>query len=173
MSKKNSALIVIDVQNYFLNQHTKHLPKKIANFILKNNKKNNSKFYHVLFTTFVNSKSSNFHKFFGWIKCNSSPDTDIAHELSKFANSKNIFAKHTFSAFKSKKLLAFLRKNRVSEVHLCGTDSDACVLASAYDAFDLGFSVHVIKELCASCNNKRFDKIGKAIIARNLEKRPI
>ena len=170
-SKNKSALIVIDVQNYFLNSSTRHLPEKIAKFISKNK----NEFDFILFTKFVNSKKSNFRRFFNWRKCHSSPDTDIAAVLSKFVNKnkKNVFVKNTFSAFKSKKLIAFLKNKKINTVHLCGTDSDACVLASAFDAFDLGFSAHVIKELCASCNGDSYDKLGKAVIERNLEKRPV
>jgi len=52
---KNS-LIVIDVQNYFVNEHTKSIPEKIAQFIDKN------KFNFVLFTKFINREGSNYFK---------------------------------------------------------------------------------------------------------------
>ena len=161
------ALIVIDVQNYFLNEYTKDLPRKIANFIAKN------KFDFLIFTKFVNSKDSNFYRFFKWKKCFLKEETEIAEGLLTFTNKNNVFVKHTFSAFKNKKLIAFLRKNKIKEVYLCGTDTDACVLASAYDAFDLGFYVYTLKELCSSCNGEYFHSIGKELISRNLEHKPI
>ena len=162
-----SALIVVDVQNYFLNESTKHLPARIAGYI------KSSSFDFVLLTKFVNSRKSNFAKSLGWHNCNSSPDTDIPKELEEFTNGHNVFEKNTFSAFKNVQMVKFLLRNKISKVYLCGTDSDACVLASAYDAFDLGFSVKVVKELCASCNGNDFHEYGRAIIERNLEKRPI
>ena len=69
MSK--TALIIIDVQNYFVNEHTKGIPEKIAQFI------NENKFDFVLFTKFVNHEGSNYFKLLNWHKCLGSPDTDI------------------------------------------------------------------------------------------------
>lgn len=43
-----NALIIIDVQKYFLNKHTKHIPEKIAKFLEKNRD-----FNFVLFFKFV------------------------------------------------------------------------------------------------------------------------
>ncbi len=35
----SKALLVIDMQNYFVNKHTKELPNKIRKFILSNGQK--------------------------------------------------------------------------------------------------------------------------------------
>lgn len=160
-----TALIIIDVQNFFMNEHTKHLPPRILKFVSKNN------FDFVLFTKFVNSPGSSFSKNLGWNYCSSAPETDIAFPLSKLSIKQNTFEKNTFSAFKSKRLLSFLEKNSVGTVFLCGTDSEACVLSSAFDAFDLGFKVKVLKESCASCNGKKFGEMAQKIIEKNLERK--
>ena len=77
-----TALVVIDVQNYFVNDKTKNLPDKIANFI------ENNKFDYVLFTQFINEKDSNFVRLLNWRKCFFSPDIDIYPTLTKFATSE-------------------------------------------------------------------------------------
>ncbi|MBI5159398.1 cysteine hydrolase [Candidatus Micrarchaeota archaeon] len=167
-----TALIIIDVQNRFMNEFTRHLPARILDFVSKN------KFDFVLFIKFVNNNDSGFVKNFGWNECALPPETDIAPELAKLSTPENTFEKNTFSAFKSKRSLdslglpAFLKKNSVSHVFLCGTDSEACVLASAFDAFDSGFKTAVIKELCASCNGKKFSEMASEIIGKNLERAP-
>lgn len=56
-----SALVVVDVQNYFINEHTKGLPERIQKFIVKNR----DSFYYLIFTKFVNKSSSNFVKMLG------------------------------------------------------------------------------------------------------------
>ncbi len=161
-----NALIIIDVQNCFMNKHTRQLPSLISKFFSK------SKFDFVLFTKFVNTRGSNFAKTFGWTACSSPPQAGIVPQLSKLSNENNTFEKDTFSAFKSSRLLAFLRKNSVDQVFLCGTDSEACVLASAFEAFDLGFKVTVLNELCASCNGSKFGAMAREIIETNLERAP-
>lgn len=46
MPKK--ALVIIDLQNYYINETTKHLPSKIKDYIESNN------FEFVLFTKYIN-----------------------------------------------------------------------------------------------------------------------
>lgn len=162
MGKK--ALIVIDVQNYFVNEKTKKIPRKIANFI------RNKKFDFVLFTRFINNKSSNFYKILNWKKCLTSPDTDIHRDFSQFVKSGNLFEKATYSAFKSKKLTRFLKSKGIDELFLCGIDIDACVLATAFDAFDLGYKIHILKDLSKSHSGRKFDRSALNIIEKCLEK---
>lgn len=52
-----------------------------------------------------------------------------------------------FKCFDKESLFAFLDKNHIKEIHLAGFDADDCVLATTYDANDLGYLVFVIEEL--------------------------
>lgn len=161
-----SALIVIDAQRYFIKKNIAWLPRKIAVHIKNNN------YDFVLFTKFVNNAKSNFARTFNWRKCSNTPDTDICPELLDYVNKDNVFEKSAFSAFKSLALKKFLEKHSIKKVFLCGTDTDACVLSSAFEAFDLGYNVKVIKELCASSNGNMLHDYANGIIRRNLETAP-
>lgn len=163
MSK--NALIIIDVQNYFVNEHTKSIPEKIARFIDKN------PFDFLLFTKFVNREGSNYFKLLNWEKCLGSPDTDIHPALEKFVSDSNLFEKASYSIFKSKGFSDFLKRNNISKLYLCGIDIDACVLASAFDAFDLGYDVEVLTDLSLSHSGKRLDNAALEIIKKNLAKK--
>lgn len=109
-----TALVVIDVQNFFVNEKTKDLPSKIASFIEKN------KFDFVLFTQFVNKEDSNFFKLLNFKKSTGSPDTDIHPDLLEFVNKNNLFEKSTYSIFKSPKLFEFLKKNNIKNYFCVG-----------------------------------------------------
>lgn len=159
-----SALIAIDVQNYFVNDKTKNLPRKIADFIEKN------KFDFVLFTQFVNRRDSNFVELLNWKKCFSSPDIDIHPTLIKFITPENTFKKSSYSIFKAKGFIDFLKKYNISKLFLCGIDTDSCVLASAYEAFDLGYKVEVIKKLCQSHSGKDYNSAAVRIIDKSIQK---
>lgn len=158
------ALVVIDVQNFFVNEKTKDLPRKIANFIKK------SKFDFVLFTQFVNKEDSNFFKLLNFKKSTGSPDTDISTDLLEFIHKDNLFEKSTYSIFKSPKLVEFLKKNNITKLFLCGIDSDSCVLASAFDAFDLGYKIKILKNLVKSHTDKVFDDAALKIIHKSIQK---
>lgn len=159
-----NALVVIDVQNYFVNEKTQNLPRRIRDYINKNN------FDFIIFSKEVNNKDSNFVKLLNWRKMFSSPDTDIHPTLLKFANSANTFEKSTYSIFKAKGFLNFLKKNNITRLYFCGTDIDACVLASAFDAFDLGYDIKILKDLSKSHSGKDLDEAAIKIINKNLHK---
>lgn len=159
-----TALVVIDVQNYFVNDKTKELPKKIANYIEQNN------FDFILFTQFVNQKDSNFIKLLHWEKCFSGPDTNIDLKLKKFVTKDNLFKKTSYSIFKSPTFMKFLKNHNIKKLFLCGIDTDSCVLASAFDAFDLGYEVHVLKELSSSHSGQSFHDTAIKIINKSIQK---
>lgn len=162
-----TALIVIDVQNYFINKHTMHIPQKISDYISKHEKD----FDFVLFTKFVNKIDSNYVKLLNWKKCFSSPDTDISEELSKFIDEKNVFVKTAYSAFKSREFSDFLRKNKIKRIFICGIDTDACILATAFETFDLGYDVKILKNLCASHSGKNFHEYALKLMRKNIFKK--
>ncbi|KKQ34360.1 MAG: Isochorismatase hydrolase family protein [Microgenomates group bacterium GW2011_GWA2_37_6] len=72
--------------------------------------------------------------------------------------------------FKAPGFTVFLKKHNISRLFLCGIDTDSCVLASAYDAFDLGYEVKVIKNLCKSHSGDDFDNAAMKIIDKSIQK---
>jgi len=158
-----NALIVIDVQKFFAVEKAKDIPLKVAEHIEQ------SKYDYVLFTKFRNDPNSNFHKLLNWKLATKSPEIDIHPILVPFVNNENLFEKTTYSAFKSKEFVNFLRTKKIDEIYLCGINLDGCVLATAYEAFDLGFKVEILEELCSvSSSKKEYEDSAKVIIRRNL-----
>lgn len=158
------ALVVIDVQNFFTVGKAKNLPEKIAAHI------KHSKYDHVLFTRMKFDPSSNFWKILKWKGPIKSPEIDIHTLLVPFARPETTFDKTTYSVFKSTEFLEFLYKNEIKILNLCGINIDACVLASAFEAFDLGFDVSVLEELTSVSSTKQeYENAAKVILARNLK----
>lgn len=157
------ALIIIDVQNYFVNELTKSIPEKIAKHM------NKADYDFIVFTKFINKKGSNFFKLLNWTKMLSGNETEIHNSLIKFSDKKNIFTKTSYSIFKAKGLSEYFKKNKISSLYLCGIDTEACVLASAFEAFDLGFDVKIIKELCSSHSGNSLHNSAFRIIEKCIE----
>ncbi len=157
-----TALIVLDTQNCFITDKTKFLPQKIKKHI------ETQKYDFIIFSKFINSESSNFVKKLNWNKCKKSPDIDIVNELSEIALKNHIFEKSTYSIFKSKEFVDFLSQNKISKLFFCGLDLDACVLASAFETFDLEFDFEILYDLSGSSAKIDIDSSTKQIINRNL-----
>src|SRR3989338_2203644 len=99
------ALLIIDLQKYFINENTESLPGRIANFIEKHT------FDYTIFFQFFNSPNSNFVKIHHWNHMFGPPETDIAEELSKYLTGNNLFKKHTFSIFRAEGFDEFIKGN--------------------------------------------------------------
>ena len=159
------ALIVIDVQRFFINAHTAALPQRIAELI------GTGQFPHVLFTKFVNHPDSQYVRQLGWHRCRFSPETDLAPPLVPFAHAENTFEKTSYSIFKARGLPEYLVAHGIRDLTLCGTDIDACILASGFEAFDLGYRVTVLREYSRSHHGRQFARAAGLIIANCFEGR--
>ena len=58
-------------------------------------------------------------------------------------------------------------EHNVSKIYLCGVDIDACVLASAYDGFDLGYDIEVLKDYSLSISGIELEEPTIKIIEKN------
>ncbi len=163
MSKK--ALLVVDVQKYYLNEHTDYLPYAIEHYIKSNH------YDFVIFSKFINHTRANIFKTFNWGKMMTPNDTDICDNLLQFITEDNLFIKDTYSVFKAKGFHDYLLKNEIHDLTLCGLDADACILASAYDGFDLGYSIHVLDDLTDCHIGDEFKQFGLNIINKNIQVR--
>jgi len=161
------ALLIIDLQKYFINENTESLPEKIANFIEK------YKFNYTLFFQFFNSSNSNFVKIHHWNKMFGPPETDIVNELSQYLTGNNLFKKYSFSVFRAEGFNEFMKENLVNELYLCGIDTDACVLISAMEAFERGFDAKVIEDLCGSHSGIEYHRKAIDLLEKNLGKKAI
>lgn len=156
----SNALLVVDVQHYFMKDAPDDLPQRIVNH------RNAISYDYVVFTNFKNYADSNFVKLLKWDKCNTDQDAQLPKEFSELASVDNTFTRASYSAFKTTDLHAYLQQRRVERLIICGVDTDACVLATAFEAFDLGYHVKIDFDLTYSSND--LHKAARLIAERNI-----
>ena len=156
----SNALLVIDVQRYFMQDAPADLPQQIVNHYKA------TSYDYIIFTKFKNSSNSPFVRLLKWDKCNTDEDAQLAEAFSSLATDSNTFTRAYYSAFKNTELHAYLQKRGVERLIICGVDSDACVLATAFEAFDLGYHVKVDYALTYSSND--LHKASQLIAEKNI-----
>ncbi len=161
MMKK--ALIVIDVQKYFIDENTKEIPLKIAEYI----KNERDMFDFVIFQKFVNNENTPFYKLFNWKDMMGSPETDFCDEIEEINH--KLFERSTRSCLRNDEFKRFLEENEVNEVFLCGFNTDECVISTAFDACDLGYRINVIERLCATYNGKEYHEAAIKLLREQFE----
>lgn len=161
------ALLVVDAQNYFAYEKAASLPAKIAGHL----RQSADEYDTILFTSFRNDPESNFHRLLGFTEVTGPPATDIHPALTEFLTDAPVFEKTTYSSMKAPGLVAYLTEHNIDELDICGISLDGCVLATAFEAFDLGYDVTVLENLC-SVHSVRddYEDAAKLIIYRNLSR---
>lgn len=110
----NRLLLVIDVQNDFINEHTKNILTEIKELVDSN------KYDLTAFTRFINDENSIWYKKLNYKGCMTKEGQAIA------INTKNnkVFDKNIYTAVNDE-LKKYIQKNNISKIYLCGFDTDA------------------------------------------------
>lgn len=151
------ALLIIDMQQGFMNASTRHLATKIPQIA--------QMYRHVFASQLVFSSRAPKTQ----VVCHSSfiegsPETKLSliwpENVSK---TFYLFAKHHYTCIGSA-LSSLMMKNNIHHIDLCGVDSEACVLKTALDFYEMGFSFRVLESLCASSQGPAYHEAAMDLL---------
>jgi nicotinamidase-related amidase len=144
---KPKALLIVDVQPNMLLDRARQLIPSMAEYIRK------TEYDLYVVATWYADEHSTFHRQTRDIDPPEKTGPAAEEILSALREKRSKlleYQKNTRSVFKCEpeRLLELeLKREGIEHVHLFGVDVNDCVLAAAYDATDLGFTVTVIEEL--------------------------
>ena len=145
---ENTALLIIDMQEYFLNSNSyAFIPssRAIIDPILKLKKAFEENNKPVIFTQYglqpVIDDSSMMHRW--WKKSLSTKDAMFAISPEMDADKKSIYFKATYDIFEVTNLALDLDKQGIRKLVITGVATHLCCEAIARSAFDLGFEVYL------------------------------
>lgn len=153
----NTGLVIIDVQRGFINEATMHIPDIVYDLQYE--------YEHVAVTQFFNAPGSPWRKLLQWQRFDrDGDDFPLAFEPCEHAL---VLEKSTYSAV-TNRLLNWISAYDITDVHLCGIATDACVLKTALDLFEQEFRPVVLAHACAShggvdCHNEALHLLGRQI----------
>jgi nicotinamidase-related amidase len=162
MRSDHAALIVIDAQRGFINDHSRHVLPMISQLADRWAAAGGA----VAFSRYHNYPGSPFETFLGWTDVRTSPDTDIADELADRARrAQAVIDKTGYTVFNAVglKVMAEFGWN---DLVFCGLDTDTCVLKSAVDAFELGHTPWLVTDACASHSGADQHQLGLTMAGR-------
>ncbi len=157
----SNALIIVDVQNCFINSYTEHIPDRVMTLIEHND------FHPILFTRFLNQPGGPYPRFMDWCDCTDAPGTDLVEQLVPLATPETTFDKHGHAGIPDT-LTDYLREHGIDRITVVGIDTDMCVLKVAMDIFDLNIEPVVLVDCCASTAGLQSHLAGLAVLARNI-----
>jgi len=158
-----AALIVVDVQNGFVNAESAHVVPRIANLVRRWPGP-------VVFSRFVNAPGSSFERLMGWRRLQGPPETDLVAELEDLA--ETVIDKGTYTVFADAGRAVALAQGW-TEVWVCGIDTECCVLATAVGAFEMGLAPYVLVDYSASHAGAAAHEAGLYLLGRLIGKRQV
>lgn len=151
----SACLIVVDLQHGFINEWTRHLPAAVE--AVQND------YQHVIVTRFLNPPGSAHRRLLNWTRfAPGSWDVELAFQPR---DGTPVINKTGYGCM-TPEVRALLDQWHPDEVHLAGIATDNCILKTAVDLFEAGFTPVVLTALCASHGGQDLHDCAVRILKR-------
>lgn len=162
MSERKSVLVVVDVQNGFITEHSKPVVPIIVDVVRRWQAADGD----VIFTRYLNYAGSPFERLMSWTRMAEGPETELVTELVPYIGPHtSVIDKHIYTLFTPEGIRLFGERGW-TDLYLCGIDTDICVLKTAVDAFERDLTPRILKDACASHAGPEAHAAGLFIAAR-------
>jgi len=153
----DSLLIIVDVQNGFVNDNTREVLDVV------NKAKEKLKYDVCVLTKFFNSEETSFSQILNWKRFQTEEEQELSVGIEKH---DKVIYKSTYSAV-TDELKTLIGQNRYKKAYVCGIETDSCVLATAFELFDNGVEPMIIIDGCASMRGNEFHNAAELIMRRS------
>ncbi|MGH8902724.1 MAG: cysteine hydrolase [Egibacteraceae bacterium] len=162
MNLAKAALVVIDMQNGFVNDRSRHIIPIVVNLVAWWERAGGD----ILFTRYLNYPGSQYERLMQWSALQGSPEIDIVDELGPYARrARAIIDKTVYTMFTCEGR-SIVRDGGWTELVFCGIATESCVLKSAVDAFELGYTPWVVHDASASHDGEATHQAGLLVTGR-------
>lgn len=162
MSSTRAALIVIDMQNGFINDRSRHVIPKVVELIERWEATGRP----VVFTRYHNYPGSPFERLIHWSAMQHAPETEIVPELGPHAaRARAVVDKRIYSYFTNEGSDIAAREGWTDLV-FCGVATESCVLKSAVDAFERDLTPWLVTDASASHGGSAAHEAGLLVARR-------
>lgn len=158
----SNCLLIVDVQQGFVNAHSAHVPERVACL--------QHEYARVYATRFFNPPASLHRRLIGWQR--------MAHGSDEWALAFAprvdclIIDKCIYTCV-SPGFVAELRGNGIDRVDICGIDTDICVTKCAVDLFEHGIVPRVLANACGSHAGSDAHERGLQVLERFIGRRQV
>lgn len=158
--KMKKALLVLDMQEAFMNQYTKELVDKIEDYI------STTYYDEIVLGTFINKENSIFSKRLKNNTCLSKEECISSIRI----NRSHVVMERTAYTMYTEQLENYLKENKIKYVYICGLDTDRSIYKTALDLLERGYYVYVIKNLCKSSAGIEYHDMAIHLLERQIGK---
>jgi nicotinamidase-related amidase len=136
----NTCLIIVDMQQDFITDETIAILNRITRLMDRH------KFDYMIATKFINHIHSIYTDELKYYGCTTAEGRALCRVFDAYP--LRVFNKESYSCL-TKEVLKFINDNNIDKLYLVGLETNACIMATALDAFGKGISTTVVKDCCA------------------------
>ncbi len=164
MTEHKPVLVVVDVQNGFITDHSEPVVSVIVDLVRRWQTAHGD----VVFSRYLNYPGSPFERLLGWTKMADGPETELVAELAPYVGPHTpIIDKYIYSLF-TPEGTQLVNERGWTDLYLCGIDTDVCVLKTAVDAFERDLTPWILKDACASHAGPQAHNAGLLVAGRSI-----
>lgn len=160
MDLEHSLLVVVDLQNGFVRDESRHVVPAVVDLVQHWTAAGGA----LLLTRFVNAPGSAHERVLRWDRLRTAPDTDLVAELAPYAGGL-VVEKGLYTVF-SPAGRAAIEAGGWTDLVFCGIATDSCILKSATDAFESGYTPWIVRDACASHGGPAAHDAGLLVAGR-------
>jgi nicotinamidase-related amidase len=162
VTKRKPVLVVVDVQNGFITDHSKPVVPVIVDLVRRWQAADGE----VVFSRYFNYPDSPFERLIGWTKMASGPETELVAELAPYVGPRTpVIDKNIYTLF-TPEGTHLVNERGWTDLYLFGIDTDSCVLKTAADAFERDLTPWILQDACASHAGPEAHNAGLLIAGR-------
>lgn len=163
MDAGNAVLVVVDVQNGFVTDGSRHVIPVIARLVERWQAAGGD----IVFTRYINYPGSPFERLIKWTELRESPQIDIVPELAAYAEKATaVIDKTMYSLFTDAEGRQLVADHGWTDIYVCGIATESCVLKTAVDAFELDLTPWLIEDASASHKGDSVHRAGVFVTQR-------
>lgn len=153
----DSLLVIMDMQNGYINANTEHLLKDIEELLEEN------KFTHVTCTKFINQQSSPFVQLMNCDKMQTKEETDVSPEIMQY--SETIFPHYGYSCW-TPEFTKYVSNILPKIIYFVGLNTETSILMSAVECFNKKVQTEILADYCDSAEGLESHEVGLATLQR-------
>lgn len=162
MNQPKPVLVVVDVQNGFITEHSQSVIPIIVDLVRRWQTVGGD----VVFSRYLNYAGSPFERLIGWTKMTDAPETELVAELASYVGPHTpVVDKYIYTLF-TPEGTQLVDEHGWTDLYVCGIDTDVCVLKTAVDAFERNLTPWILKDACASHAGPKAHTAGLFIAGR-------
>jgi len=164
MNEHRPVLVVVDVQNGFITEHSQPVVPLIVDLVRRWQAAHGD----VIFTRYLNYPGSPFERLIGWTKMTDGPEIELVTELAPYVGAHiPVVNKYIYTLF-TPEGTSLVKEHRWTDLYICGIDTENCVLKTAVDAFERNLTPWILKDACASHSGPEAHAAGLFVVSRSI-----